>query len=143
MGHSLRPFTQIAHVGTGTDFGESASAIPLVDSQGNAVKCNWIYVLPVSSETDENYYFTVFVSGVNASNLIRDVDRTTSASVGKSAHLDRRGALTAVEFNLADDDAVSEIQIRVALGGACNFAISYGYKMPENPLRGSSRGRGA
>jgi hypothetical protein len=146
MEFSVRPYSQIAAIPKGTGMGKEASAVTLTDSAGNALKCNWIKVEPLSGV--ELGAYSVFLSSIDDVTIpLNNVSGAGSAMPGQigTLGLNRSNSL---EFFLSDSDAVSEIQIGVsgAAGlpaGVTPFILTYGYRMPINPLRAAAAIRGS
>ena len=151
MDYSVRPYTKVVvlpkDVGLGRIGGHNkdASAIPLTDSGGNALLCNWIRVSPTSGIAGGVY--GVFFSSMDDITLpMNNVSGTdASAMPGMTGSIDPNRPDT-LEIVLSDSDAVSEIQLGVARldgAGGGSFAITYGYRMPINPMRALGANRGS
>jgi hypothetical protein len=136
MKTAVLPITKLLQIPSGTDLFEEASAIPLTDSDGNSFEANWIKVTPVSG--DNQVFAGIFFSSI--SNVVVDVENTTGATIGSVFPTDDRGAMHPIEIFFPDSSRFSEVQVGVSNGNADTvIAITYGYRVPINPLRARMR----
>ena len=145
MNLAILPFSRIIEIPAGTDLGVNASSISLIDAQGSALECNWISISVVSGTivNDADSYFGMFFSGLSGTpaGVVNDIELTGSASIGIVGSLDMRGSPITYEVFLGDTNRVSEVQIGVGGDDAQvgKFALTYGVKVPINPLRAKDR----
>tara|TARA_R110000751_G_scaffold298605_1_gene408703 strand:- start:108 stop:524 length:417 start_codon:yes stop_codon:yes gene_type:complete len=118
------------------------SSITLKDTEGEALKCNFISV-EASGENPDAFFrvamdaqsqFTPMANYVSTSATIG----STSGVIGGYASVNKG----VVEFLLADGDRTSTIQLQLDEDGACNFFVNYGQIQHGNGLRDNNRPNG-
>ena len=96
--YTIRPFSRIVHIAAGTDLGESASAISLIDASGVALECNWVKIQSLSACYTQGAVFFMGASGAQhqrgdgAATLIRNIYPGVSATLGLVGSLSASGA---------------------------------------------------
>lgn len=144
MKTALKPFTTLVSLPTGAGLDETASAIPLVDSQGNSLECNYISIQSVSGDINTGAFGMFFssLSGTPAG-VVSDINGTGNSTFGVIGNTDAVGGGVPVEVFLGDTNRVSEVQIGLANSvNVGKFALTYGVRVPINPLRAKDRPTG-
>jgi len=136
MDSVCRTFVTVSAIATHS--AETATPVSLYDSSGTLLDCNWCRVQAVDHDADG--YFGVGVSSVGTN--VHEVSGGGSAIAGAIGGQDVRGIPTA-ELFVMDQDRFNQIQIwHSELGQSNRFIVTYGYRVPVNPLRGTIRGLG-
>ena len=153
----IRPFSKIWDVPGTKSFalsGAIGAGIPLIDGSGALLPCNWVKVTP--AEQTDNVVYSVTLSSLcgSAITAASHSGRMATASGGTPTSgappclMNNYRYEGYVEFNLADSDRVTSIGIQhnqAKAGVAAHnltFLVSYGYKKPQNLLRGKHRADG-
>jgi hypothetical protein len=140
MIEQFRPYTLIA--GPFTD--DSASAITLVDTGGNALKCNYISVEASGTDTHDSFIVSIDAAHLNTPlgsqrTAAQAISYMASGFVGGAGRI--QGGYP-VELVLADNDRTSAIKIQKAKASTALFIITYGQVWTGNPIRDGDRPKG-
>jgi hypothetical protein len=150
MKTAVKPFTTIVAIPAGAGLDETASAVTLVDSAGNTLECNWVRIEPVSGgPVGEQNIYGMFMSSLSGTpgGTVNDISGTGQANIGVVGSTFNAGTMNPIEIFLGDAYRVSEVQIGVEqfdnrAKGGCDFALTYGVRVPINPLRAKDRPTG-
>lgn len=136
MREQFRPYTLVADLVATTP-----SSITLTDSEGTALKSNYI---SVECSGGSNDFFSVILSGIEgvvAGTLSKDAANMVGTTSGVIGGTSRTGQ-GVVEFVLADRDRVSEITISQPTAAAARYFINYEQVWSGNALRDLERPKG-
>ena len=140
MREQFRPYTMV--VGPLTD--QTASSVTLVDTGGDALKCNYI---SIEASGEGTGYYTASIDAValttplaNQGTALEALGYTTSGFV---RGVSRLNSGYPVEFVLADNDRSSTVKIQQATSETALYFVTYGQVWTGNPLRDGDRPKGA
>jgi hypothetical protein len=120
----FKPFTKIVNF-TGAP---SATYVTLTDTGGTPIKCNYIAASVAGTATYAGY-FLVTPSGISSNPQIT-LGNGASGTLGKLGSI-----MNPVELFLGGGDACSSVYVELFGSVAAPLIISYGVKVPINPLR--------
>ena len=118
----FKPFTKIVNF-----TGASSTYVTLTDTSGIPIKCNYIAASVAGTATYAGY-FLVTPSGISSNPQVT-LGNGASGTLGKLGSI-----LNPVELFLGGGDACSSVYVELS-GVAAPLIISYGVKVPINPLR--------
>ncbi len=119
----FKPFTKIVNF----TVAPSATYVTLTDTGGTPIKCNYIAASVAGTATYAGY-FLVTPSGISSNPQVT-LGNGASGTLGKLGSI-----LNPVELFLGGGDACSSVYVELS-GVAAPLIISYGVKVPINPLR--------
>lgn len=117
----FKPFTKIVNF-----TGASSTHVTLTDTGGTPIKCNYIAASVAGTATYAGY-FLVTPSGTSSNPQVA-LGNGASGTLGKLGSI-----MNPVELFLGGGDACSSVFVEIS--AAAPLIISYGVKVPINPLR--------
>lgn len=149
MKTTVKPFTKVVAIPGGDNMlGFGASSIPLTDTAGQTLECNWVVCKPLTHTAGNNIYLLgasscVFPTEAGGEGVIlHDISGGLSSFVGQAGSLDLR-LDEGTEIFLTDARRITSVEIgHNVTGSVIFFVLTYGYRRPYNPIRASGRGDG-